>query len=86
MEPETEFCQEWQAEKADVLNDIASRAVPSKFDIYGYIRAVMIGFQLQPEVSCYDEQDEGCTGRSLVPSTCKEGNSSHFAEQMRLHH
>jgi len=35
----------------DPLNDIAVRTVPGKWDIYQFLRDVMLGFRLQPEVS-----------------------------------
>lgn len=35
----------------DPLNNIAKREVPSKWDVYGFLRDVMLGFRLQPEVS-----------------------------------
>lgn len=37
--------------QADPLNNIAKREVPGKWDIYGFLRDVMLGFRLQPEVS-----------------------------------
>jgi hypothetical protein len=35
----------------DPLNDVAVRTVPGKWDIYNFLRDVMLGFRLQPEVS-----------------------------------
>jgi len=35
----------------DPLNNIAKREVPNKWDVYGFLRDVMLGFRLQPEVS-----------------------------------
>merc|ERR1719265_107799 len=36
---------------SDPLNDIAVRTAPSKWDVYGFLRDVMVNFRLQPEVS-----------------------------------
>merc|ERR1712232_1051188 len=33
------------------LNGIAARSVPNKWDIYGFLRDVMVNFRLEPEVS-----------------------------------
>merc|ERR1712125_301912 len=35
----------------DPLNGFAVRAPPSKWDIYGFLRDVMVNFRLEPEVS-----------------------------------
>jgi len=35
----------------DPLNALAVRAVPNKWDIYGFLRDVMVNFRLEPEVS-----------------------------------
>jgi len=35
----------------DPLNNLAVRVSPSKWDIYGFLRDVMVNFRLQPEVS-----------------------------------
>merc|ERR1712232_753674 len=37
--------------KVDPLNNIAVRRVPHRWDIYGFLRDVMINFRLEPEVS-----------------------------------
>jgi len=35
----------------DPLNSLAVRSVPSKWDIYGFLRDVMVNFRMEPEVS-----------------------------------
>lgn len=35
----------------DPLNSLAVRSVPGKWDIYGFLRDVMVNFRLEPEVS-----------------------------------
>lgn len=55
----------------DPLNNIAKREVPNKWDIYTFLRDVMLGFRLQPEVSVVtlfylDRFSEKC-GVSMTP-------------------
>jgi len=35
----------------DPLNSVAVRTVPNKWDVYGFLRDVMVNFRLEPEVS-----------------------------------
>mmetsp|Transcript_8818 Transcript_8818/g.20729 ORF Transcript_8818/g.20729 Transcript_8818/m.20729 type:complete len:419 (-) Transcript_8818:121-1377(-) len=35
----------------DPLNSVAVRSVPNKWDVYGFLRDVMVNFRLEPEVS-----------------------------------
>eukprot|EP00747_Dinoflagellata_sp_TGD_P187856 gnl/TRDRNA2_/TRDRNA2_45961_c0_seq1.p1 gnl/TRDRNA2_/TRDRNA2_45961_c0~~gnl/TRDRNA2_/TRDRNA2_45961_c0_seq1.p1 ORF type:complete len:741 (+),score=142.31 gnl/TRDRNA2_/TRDRNA2_45961_c0_seq1:82-2304(+) len=55
----------------DVLNNIAVRCAPNKWDVYGFIRDVMVGFRLQPEVSVitlfYLDRFTTVSGVSLTP-------------------
>merc|ERR1712176_1207593 len=37
--------------RVDPLNSLASRTVPNKWDIYGFLRDVMVNFRLEPEAS-----------------------------------
>lgn len=55
----------------DPLNNLALRVSPNQWDIYGFIRDVMVGFRLQPEVSVVTlfYMDRFCTrsGVSVTP-------------------
>jgi len=55
----------------DPLNDIVNRSAPSKWDIYGFLRDVMINFRLQPEVSIvtlfYLDRFTESSGVALTP-------------------
>lgn len=56
---------------SDPLNNMAVRTVANKWDIYGFLRDVMINFRLEPEVSvvtlCYLERFTELSGVALTP-------------------
>lgn len=55
----------------DPLNNIAVRSVPNKWDIYGFLRDVMVNFRLEPEVSVitlfYLERFSELSGVAVTP-------------------
>jgi len=55
----------------DALNAVAVRAVPGKWDVYGFLRDVMVNFRLEPEVSVvtlhYLERFHELSGIALTP-------------------
>lgn len=55
----------------DPLNALAVRSVPNKWDIYGFLRDVMVNFRLEPEVSVitlfYLERFTELSGIALTP-------------------
>lgn len=55
----------------DPLNSIAVRSVPNKWDIYGFLRDVMVNFRLEPEVSVitlfYLDRFSDLSGVSVTP-------------------
>lgn len=56
---------------ADPLNILAVREVPNKWDIYGFLRDVMVNFRLEPEVSVltlfYLDRFSELSGVALTP-------------------
>jgi hypothetical protein len=56
---------------ADPLNNIAVRTVPGRWDIYGFLRDVMVNFRLEPEVSIitlfYIDRFTELSGVALTP-------------------
>jgi len=56
---------------ADPMNAVAVRSVPGKWDIYGFLRDVMINFRLEPEVSVitlfYIDRFSELSGVSMTP-------------------
>lgn len=56
---------------SDPLNNLAVRTVPNKWDIYGFLRDVMVNFRLEPEVSVvtlfYLERFGELSGVALTP-------------------
>lgn len=49
--PGASSLQDSLGKPVDPFNNIAKREVPNKWDVYGFLRDVMLGFRLQPEVS-----------------------------------
>jgi len=58
-------------QEVDPLNDIAVRAAPNQWDVYRYLRDVMIAFELEPEVSVvtlfYLDRFSELSGVALTP-------------------
>merc|ERR1719343_1134401 len=57
----------------DALNALAVRTVPNRWDVYGFLRDVMVNFRLEPEVSVItlfylDRFSEKC-GVALTPDS-----------------
>jgi hypothetical protein len=56
---------------AHPLNGVATRSVPNKWDIYGFLRDVMVNFRLEPEVSVitlfYIDRFSVLSGVALTP-------------------
>lgn len=55
----------------DTLNNLAVRTVPNKWDMYGFLKDVMVNFRLEPEVSIvtlfYLERFTELSGVALTP-------------------